>query len=126
MVGDYEVAITVEQIRAGVLPIPANQLLDRIADAARSHGLEIRWEADGDSPMAVVKYTPDPRRRDVILDKLRVLDGQIRLSGRSSKGKSVAAPSLPKRRVLQSTFPGSKKKDQESAPTRDNLISPIS
>ena len=126
VMGEHELAITIEHIRAGVLPIPTNQLLERIADTARAHGLDIRWEVDGDSPMAIVKYTPEPRRRDIILDKLQILDGQIRLAGRSSKGQSVASPSLPSRKVLQSTFPGAKKKDQEPAPSRDNMISPFS
>ena len=123
--GEHEVALTIEKIRAGVVPIPAEQLLDKIADAARARGLDVRWEEDDGLPVAIVKYTPDARRRDVILDKLQVLEGQIRMAGRSQKGRSLARPSLPSRRVLQSTFPGSKRKDH-APPPRDNVSSPLS
>jgi hypothetical protein len=123
--GEHEVALTIEKIRAGVVPIPANQLLDQIANAARARGLDVRWEEEDGLPVAIVKYTPDARRRDVILDKLLVLDGQIRLAGRSSKGRAVATPSLPNRRVLQSTFPGGSKRKNQAPPTRDNMSSPL-
>jgi hypothetical protein len=125
VLGDHEIAITIEHIRAGVVPIPAHQLLEQIADTARAHGLEIQWEKDGDCPMAIVKYSPYRTRRDITLDRLQVLDGQIRLAGRSSKGRAVATPSLPSRRVLQSNFPGSKKKDQAPPPSRENMTSPF-
>lgn len=123
--GENELALTIEKIRAGVVPIPADQLLDQITEVARSHGLEVRWERDGDLPVALVKYTPNPRRRDVILERLQILNGQIRLAGRSSKGRSLATPSLPNRKILQSTFP-TKRKDQPAAPPRDSVTMPLS
>lgn len=123
--GEHELALTVEKIRAGVVPVPANQLLERITEVARSHGLDVRWEEDDGCPVAIIKYTPDPRRRDVIVDRLQILEGQIRLAGRSQKGKAVATPSLPNRRVLQSTFPGAKRKDQ-APPRQETSISPMS
>lgn len=123
--GENELALTIEKIRAGVVPIPADQLLDRITETARSHGLEVRWERDGDLPVALVKYTPNPRRRDVVMERLLILNGQIRLAGRSTKGRAVATPSLPNRKFLQSTFP-SKRKDQAPPPSRDNMALPLS
>ena len=126
VLGDHQLAITIEKIRAGVVPIPANQLLDKITEAAQAHGLEIHWGKDGEFPMAIVKYTPNLHRRDVILDRLQVLDGQIRLAGRSNKGRSVASPSLPSRRALQGVFPGSKKKDQPPPASRENMAWPFS
>ncbi len=123
---ENQLALTIEKIRAGVVPIPAEQLLDKITESARSHGLEVTWEHDGDLPMALVKYTPSMKRRDIILERLQILNGQIRLAGRSSKARgAVATPTLPKRKVLQSTFP-ERKKDHTSPPSRDNSASPIS
>lgn len=123
--GEHELALTIEKIRAGVVPIPANQLLDKIAEAARSHGLDVRWEEDEGLPVAVIKYSPDPRRRDVVVDKIQILEGQIRLAGRSSKGRSIATPSLPTRRMLQSTFPGSRPNNQPPPPSRINMSNPL-
>lgn len=124
--GDHEVSLTIEKIRAGIVPIPANQLLDQFADAARARGLDVRWEEEDGLPVAIVKYSPDARRRDIVLDKLQVLDGQIRLAGRSSKGRALATPSLPNREVLQSTFRGTKRKDHAPKPVRNNVSSPLS
>jgi hypothetical protein len=113
--GENELAFTVEAIRAGIVPVPAQHLLDRITETARSHGLDVRWERDGEDPVAVVKYTPNPRRRDVVLERLQILDGRIRLAGRSSRGRALATPSLPNRKFLQSTFPP-RRKDQAPPP----------
>jgi len=125
--GEHELALTIEKIRAGVVPIPANKLLEQITDTARSHGLSVRWEEDEGFPVAIVKYSPDPRRRDVIVDKLQILEGQIRLAGRSTKGRVVATPSLPSRRTLQSTFPGAlRRRDQAVPPSRLNISLPLS
>ena len=123
--GENELALTIEKIRAGVVPIRADQILDRITEAARSHGLEVRWERDGDLPVALIKYTPNPRRRDVIIERLQILEGQIRLAGRSIKGRAVATPSLPNRKILQSTFP-TKRKNQSVPAARDNVTMPLS
>ena len=120
-----ELALTIESIRAGIVPISPDQLLDRITDQARSRGLSVRWDRDGDSPVAHVKYTPDPRRRDVVLERLQVLQGAIRLAGRSSKGRVVARPSLPTRKVLQSNFPA-RRKAQPAPAARENSAGPMS
>ena len=124
--GENELALTIEGIRAGVVPIPAEQLLDRIANTARSRGLDVRWEKDGKFPVAVVKYTPHLKRRDVVLERLQILPKQVLLAGRSTKGRAVASPSLPSRRVLQMAFPGRKRKDQSPSSSRSNRSGPLS
>jgi hypothetical protein len=99
-------ALTIEKIRAGVMPIPAEKLLEPIAAHARARGLEIRWEQDGDLPVALIRYDPNAKRSDVVLEKLEILDGQIRLSGRSDRSAGQAAAlMLPSRKSLQSRFP---------------------
>lgn len=111
-------ALTLEKIQAGMLPIPADQLLDRITAHALAHGLDLRWERDGNLPVALIRYSPHSKRRDIILEQLEVLNGQIRLSGRSDRRAGAAATlSLPTKRVLQSTFP--RRKDQ--APKGDPM-----
>jgi hypothetical protein len=107
-------ALTLESIRAGLLPVPAERITERITQQARGHGLDIRWERDGELPMAVLHYAPHPQRNDVILESLQVLEGQIHLKGRSSR--AVASPTLPTRRVLQSTFPRRKTQPKDGSP----------
>jgi hypothetical protein len=108
-------ALTLEKINAGVLPVPPDQLIDKINEQAQLRGLNIRWEKDGNLPMALLRYTPDQKRRDVVLERIQIVNGQILLAGRSQRARGGASASinLPKRRVLQSTFP--RRKDQTSA-----------
>lgn len=116
---DNVVALTVEKIRAGALPVPAEGILDRLAAHARARGLDVRWERDDDGlPVAYVRYRPDRRRADVILERLDLLDGRVRLAGRSHRARGTAALelTLPSRRTLQATF-GRRRKTQPSAPS---------
>jgi hypothetical protein len=102
-------ALTLEKIQAGMLPIPADQLLDKITAHAQAHGLDLRWEREGHLPVALIRYSPHSRRRDIVLEQLEVLNGQIRLSGRSDRRAGAATTlRLPTKRVLQSTFPRQK------------------
>jgi hypothetical protein len=99
-------ALTLEKIRAGVVPLPAEELTGRIDAQARRHGLDVRWGQDGDQPVALIRYSPAPGRRDIVLERLLLQDGRIHLAGRSQRSAgAMANPTLPSRRMLQSTFP---------------------
>ena len=101
-----ELALTIEKIRAGALPVPAERILDRITAFARGRGVEVAWSREEGRPVATVRYTPDARRRDVVLEVLEITKGRVRLWGKSNRDRGeVASPTLPTRRVLQSTFP---------------------
>lgn len=107
MAGENVLALSIEKIRAGVVPIPAEKILDKITAHAAAQGLDLRWEKDGDIPVALIHYHPQARRRDIVLERLEVREGLIRLSGRShrSSNTSAAVMTLPSRRMLQTTFP---------------------
>jgi hypothetical protein len=125
------VALTLEKIRAGVVPIPTEEITDRIDRHARRHGLDIRWEKDGDRPVALIRYAPAPGRHDIVLERLRIEDGRLLLGGRSRRSAgAVAGPTLPSRRVLQWTFPkrNTQPKGVSASPAwiRRNSTSPTS
>ena len=104
---ENHVALTIEKIRAGALPVPSESLLDRLTEHARRRGVAVSWDKTGPHPVATIGYAVDTSRADIILEALDVSEGRIRLSGRSKvddRGKT-ASPSLPSRRVLQMTFP---------------------
>src|SRR3954469_22675976 len=99
--------LTLEKIRAGVLPVPADRVLDRITEHARNHGLDVRWRPGIEGlPIVTIRYTPDSARDDVKLEQIQIQAGQIRLAGRSNHARGVVrAVTLPTRKVLQSKFP---------------------
>lgn len=97
--------LTFEKIRAGMLPVPADRVLDRLVAVARSHGINVNCKRDGDFPVATFRYTPHAGRDDVMLERVQILKGEIHLAGRSDRGRGeVALPTLPTRQVLQSKF----------------------
>jgi hypothetical protein len=54
------IELTLEKIRAGVLPVPADRILDRITAHARDHGLDVQWRRGEEGfPIATIRYTPD-------------------------------------------------------------------
>lgn len=98
--------LTLEKIRAGVLPVPAEKVIDRIIENAQAQGLDISWKRVDDLPVVLVRYSPHPEREDVLLEQLQIRDGEIRLAGTSNRAKGVLdPPTLPTRKVLQSKFP---------------------
>lgn len=100
------VELTVEKIRAGVMPVPADQIIEKITHHARGRGLDIRWSRDGDLPVALMSYTPDISRNDVVLEQMVISQGRIRLAGRSNRERGpLVSPVLPRKKILQSAFP---------------------
>jgi hypothetical protein len=100
------IELTLEKIRAGILPVPADNILDRIIEHARYHGIDMEWARKDGYPVVVMRYTPNDEREDVELEEVQIRDGQIRLAGRSDRAKGVFhTPTLPSRQVLQSKFP---------------------
>jgi hypothetical protein len=113
--------LTFEKIRAGVLPVPSEKVIDQIVEQARMHGLDVRYERVDQLPVIVVRYKPNSDREDVLLEQVQIREGEIRLAGRSNRTKGVVdAPSLPSRKVLQSKFP--RRKTQE----RGRAVNPVS
>ena len=98
--------LTLEKIRAGVFPVPADKVLDRLTMHANARGLDVRWKRDGEFPVVTIRYKPQNGRDDVKLERLQIRKGEIRLAGSSdvSQGR-VRGLNLPTRNVLQSKFP---------------------
>jgi hypothetical protein len=103
---DHTVALRLEKIRAGAMPIAADELVEPITTQAKALGLNIEWQEEEGQPVAFIGYSPNPGRVDVVLDRVQLLDGQIYISGRSKRANGpVVGLSLPSRQVLRSTFP---------------------
>lgn len=98
--------LTLEKIRAGVLPVPADKVLDRLTMHANARGLDVRWKRDGAFPVVTIRYKPHHGRDDVKLERVQIRKGEIELTGTSdvSRGQ-IRALHLPTRQVLQSKFP---------------------
>ncbi len=120
---DNVLALTLEKVRAGMIPIPVGRIIGPLTKGARDRGLDVRWVADQGPPVALIRYRPDGVRADIVLEKLTIRQGQIRFSGRSDRLQGVfRGPVLPDRRLLQLNFP--KRNSQRRGPSA--LVSPPS
>ena len=63
--------LTLEKIRAGILPVPADNVLDQIIDYARHRGIDVQWRKQDGYPVVVMRYTPNLNRDDVQLEEAR-------------------------------------------------------
>ncbi len=103
---DNVLALTIEKVRAGMIPISVDRVIGPLTAGARDRGLDVRWQADQDPPVALIRYKPDGGRSDVVLQKLTVTQGRIHFSGRSDRLQGTfRGPILPDRRLLQLNFP---------------------
>lgn len=103
---DNVLALSVEKVRAGMIPISVARVIGPLTAAARDRGLDVRWQEDADPPTALIRYRPDTGRADVVLERLTVGPGRIRFSGRSDRLQGAfRGPILPDRRLLQLNFP---------------------
>lgn len=103
---DNTVELTLEKIRAGILPVPADRVLDRIIERGRGYGVDAAWRKVDGYPVVQLHYTPARHRDDVRLDDVEIRAGQIRLAGRSDRARGAFfRPQLPSRKILQMTFP---------------------
>jgi hypothetical protein len=129
--GGNTIELTLEKIRAGILPVPADHILDRIIEYARSHGIDAEWAKKEGYPVVLMRYTPHIEREDVQLEQLQIRDHQIRLAGRSDRAKGAfSRPTLPSWKVLQSKFPARKTHEhlapEPSSPNLRRSTSPTS
>ncbi|MDA1049499.1 MAG: hypothetical protein O3C40_03340 [Planctomycetota bacterium] len=81
-------AIRVSKLRAGALPVPLKQFLDKISVAARRGDIPLEWrQMDGD-PVALVTVPvthEDYAHRQVYVDTIELREGEIYLAGHTDQ-----------------------------------------
>lgn len=87
-------AIRVNKLRAGALPVPLRQFLDKITAAARRGDIPLKWhQIDGD-PVALVTVPvthEDYAHREIYVDTIELREGEIYLAGHTERKE---APTL--------------------------------
>jgi hypothetical protein len=84
-------AIRISKLRAGALPVPLKQILDKITAAARRGKLPLRWtQFDGD-PVALVTVPvthEDYAHREIYLDSITLQEGELHLAGHTEQAEA--------------------------------------
>jgi hypothetical protein len=104
--GANTVAVTIRRIRAGSLPVPVRQFLDRISRSAERNSIPLRWsQTDGD-PVALVTIPSqheDYVHREIFVETIELRDGEVYLAGRTDEVPPPAASAtVAQRRIPDS------------------------
>jgi hypothetical protein len=86
-----ELQITIQNVQAGLLPISWTRFQNEIQDALNSQGLQAQWKTAGQETVLTLKIEPVMQSRQIEVEKLTVLDGELRITGRSLSQVSESA-----------------------------------
>jgi hypothetical protein len=95
-----EVAIRIEQARAGLVPVPLARFLQEITERAARADIPLRWTEVGGAPVAIVRLPLESKeadRRRVVVERLTISAGELLVAGRTDErsldGVESVAPS---------------------------------
>jgi hypothetical protein len=77
------VALQIEDLRAGAMPIAVKVLQDELTEGARQQNIDVQWYRHEGKPVAILRFQADRREPSLQLDELEVGDGYLFVKGRS-------------------------------------------
>jgi len=83
-----EIAVRIDQARAGLLPVPLGNLIEEVGARAARSNVHLRWTEVKGAPVALIRLPlgeDDDSKKRVVLDQLRLSDGQLVIAGRTSE-----------------------------------------
>ena len=89
-----EIAIRVAKVRAGLLPVPMKEILEKVSQAATAANISLRWtQSDGD-PVALVQFPDDldDVRPGVRLKTIAIEPGQLSVGGSATPAGDTPHP----------------------------------
>lgn len=86
---ENELQIGVDNMKVGMLPLYGQRFQQEVVDALKNAGIDARWEVKEELPTLCLKITPTLQSRSVELQRITVLDGEIRINGRSQAEVNV-------------------------------------
>jgi hypothetical protein len=90
------VAVELDGLHAGALPISAQSVLDQISEIARRRNIEVTWYRNKGNPVALLRFQGDRRQPTVRLTQLKVSEGQITFGGASTdQTRRIISPPAP-------------------------------
>jgi hypothetical protein len=73
------VALQLEGLHAGSLPISAQSMLDRFAESLREKDIEVTWYRHEGKPVALLRFQPGHKAPTVLLRHLKLEQGKIHI-----------------------------------------------
>ena len=91
---DFRLALEVEQIRAGLIPIPLEETLHELTQEIEEAGFDVEWRQSNGNDVAIIDFGSNPRR-PIRLESIQVLDGAVEIIGGLAAPPKVASQDSP-------------------------------
>jgi hypothetical protein len=89
------VALELQNLHAGAIPIAAQSLLEQLSEAARQSNIGVTWYRYHGNPVALLRFQTDQDRPTIRFDHLVLRDGAIEIRGRSPDTVTRTASYFP-------------------------------
>jgi hypothetical protein len=89
------IALELQSLHAGSLPIAAQSLLEQISETARQNGIDVIWYRYHGNPVALLKFQANEPHPTIQFMGLKLGTGKIIILGRSLEGATAGIPGLP-------------------------------
>lgn len=92
---ENQLAIEIESIRAGIVPIPLEDMLQQLSKQLVDSGWDVTWNHTNGHDVAVINLRQE-KPDSPVLESLLIDEGEVRISGRSKANKpaQVAEPQI--------------------------------
>lgn len=78
---ENQLAIEIESIRAGIVPIPLEDMLHQLTQKLVDEGWEVKWNHANGHDVAVINLNKKRDPKSPILESLTIADGEVRIQG---------------------------------------------
>jgi hypothetical protein len=85
------VALELQGLHAGSLPVSAQSLLERLSETARQNNIEMTWYRFHGNPVALLRFQADQDHPSFRLDRLVLHQGAIEIRGSSTDASPLRA-----------------------------------
>jgi hypothetical protein len=77
-------AMEIESLKAGALPLSPATLLDKISEVARRQNIDVTWFRENGHPVAIMRFQSDLTRPTLLFQQIDLSNGTLTIKGRSS------------------------------------------
>ena len=77
-------AMEIESLKAGALPLSPATLLDKISELARRQNIDVTWFRENGHPVAIMRFQSDLTRPTLLFEQIDLSNGKLTIQGRSS------------------------------------------
>lgn len=79
--GENQLAVEIESIRAGIVPVPLEDMLHQLTQKLVDAGWEVKWNHANGHDVAVINLNKKRNPDSPVLEDLTVADGEVRIRG---------------------------------------------